>query len=189
MLRTICGRWWVLLVRGLLAMALGALTIAMPGITLLALVWLFAVFIIADGVASVFLGFRGEADGTVWWTMVFLGTLAILAGLIAGGMALFAPGLTLVTLIMVIGISAIVRGVFEIIAAIRLRKLIEDEWILGISGALSIMFGILINARPGAGIVAIGILIGAFMMTIGVLAVVLSLRLRKVGQNLASVNT
>lgn len=189
MLRTICGRWWVLFVRGLLAIALGILTIAMPGITLLALAWVFAIFLIADGVASVVLGFRGEADGTVWWTMVFVGALAILAGLIASGMALFAPGLTLVTLVMVIGISAIVRGIFEIIAAIRLRKLIEDEWLLGLSGALSIMFGILIIARPGAGVVAIGILIGAFMITLGILAVVLSFRLRKLGQNLAAVNT
>jgi uncharacterized membrane protein HdeD (DUF308 family) len=189
MLRTICGRWWVLLLRGIFAIALGILTFAMPGITLLALVWLFAVFIIADGIASVVLGFRGEADGTVWWTMVLLGALAIVAGLVASGMALFQPGLTLVTLVIVIGVSAILRGIFEIVAAIRLRKMIEDEWLLGLSGLLSIMFGILINARPGAGVVAIGFLIGAFMMTLGILAVVLSLRLRKVGSNLAVATT
>jgi uncharacterized membrane protein HdeD (DUF308 family) len=186
MLQTICDRWWVLLIRGLCAIALGVLMIAMPGVTLPSLVWLFAIFIIADGVASVILGFRGEADGTVWWTMVFLGALAILAGLVASGMALTQPVLTAITVALVIGISAIVRGVFEIVAAIRLRKLIEDEWVLALSGLLSIMFGILIVARPDAGVIAIGILIGAFMLTLGVLAVVLSLRLRKVGQELTA---
>jgi uncharacterized membrane protein HdeD (DUF308 family) len=189
MLQTICGRWWVLLLRGLCAIALGVLMFVMPGITLLALVWMFAIFIIADGVASVVIGFRGEADGTVWWTMVFLGALAIVAGLVASGMALFHPGLTLVTLVIVIGISAIARGIVEIIAAIRLRKLIDDEWLLALSGLMSIMFGILINARPGAGVVAIGFLIGAFMMTLGILAVVLSFRLRKVGRKLAAAGT
>jgi uncharacterized membrane protein HdeD (DUF308 family) len=189
MLRTICGRWWVLLLRGLCAILLGILTFAMPGITLLALVWLFAIFIIADGVASVVLGFRGEADGTVWWTMVFLGALAILAGLVASVMAVTQPVMTIVTVVMVIGISAIVRGAFEIIAAIRLRKLIEDEWLLGLSGLLSVMFGILIIARPGAGAVAVGILIGAFMITLGLLAVVLSFRLRKLGRDLAAIGT
>jgi uncharacterized membrane protein HdeD (DUF308 family) len=159
---------------------------AIPAFTLPALVWMFAIFIVADGVASVFLGFRGEADGTVWWTMVFLGALAILAGLVAGMMALTQPVLTALTVVMVIGISAIVRGVFEIIAAIRLRKLIDEEWLLGISGLLSIMFGILIIARPAAGALAISFLLGAFMMTLGILAVLLSFRLRKVGRNLAA---
>jgi uncharacterized membrane protein HdeD (DUF308 family) len=186
MLRTICDRWWVLLLRGLCAIALGIMTFAMPGVTLLSLVWLFAIFIIADGVASIALGFRGEADGTVWWTMVFLGALAILAGLIASGMALFQPTLTLVTMVIVIGVSAIVRGVFEIIAAIRLRKLIDDEWLLALSGLMSIVFGVLINARPGAGVIAIGFLIGALMITLGILAVVLSFRLRKVGRKLTA---
>jgi uncharacterized membrane protein HdeD (DUF308 family) len=189
MLQTICGRWWVLLLRGLCAMALGVLMFAIPEFTLPALVWMFAIFIIADGVASVILGFRGEADGTIWWTMVFVGALAILAGLIASAMALTQPVLTAVTVVMVIGISAIIRGVFEIVAAIRLRKLIEDEWLLGISGLFSIMFGILIIARPAAGALAISFLLGAFMMTLGIVAVVLSLRLRKVGQNLAALGT
>lgn len=179
MLSIVCSRWWILLIRGLFAIAIGILAMAWPALTLLALVWMFAVFIVADGVASVALGIRGEADGTVWWTMVVLGAFAILAGIVASAMALTMPGLTLVTLVMVIAASAIARGVFEIIAAIRLRKLIEDEWLLGLSGLLSILFGILIFARPGAGVAAIGILIGAFMLALGILAVALSLRLRK----------
>ena len=73
---------------------------------------------------------------------------------------------------------------FEIAAAISLRKLIDDEWVLGLSGLLSIMFGVLLLARPGAGLVAVGMLIGAFMITVGILAVALSLRLRKISNRL-----
>jgi uncharacterized membrane protein HdeD (DUF308 family) len=185
MLNVICRRWWILLLRGLCAIALGILAIAMPDITLVALVWVFGAFTMADGVAGVALGIRGEPDGTVWWTMVWLGALAILAGLTVGVMALAWPAMTLLVLAIVIGASAVARGVFEIVAAISLRKLIDDEWVLGLSGLLSILFGVLILARPGT-VAVVGILIGAFMLTIGILAVVLSLRLRKVQHNLAA---
>jgi uncharacterized membrane protein HdeD (DUF308 family) len=172
-------------VRGLCAVALGIIAIAVPQITLLSLAWLFGAYMLADGIASVALGIRGEADGTVWWTMVWLGVLAILAGMSVGIMALAAPGQLLAILAIAIGASAITRGVLEIAAAISLRKVLDDEWVLGLSGLLSIIFGILVMARPGAGLAAVGILIGAFLLTIGVMAIALSLRLRKVQRHLA----
>jgi uncharacterized membrane protein HdeD (DUF308 family) len=182
MLSTVCKRWWVLLARGLAAIALGICAIAWPGITLLTLVLLFAIFSIIDGIAAIILGFRGEADGTVWWTMVMLGLLAVAAGIIA-----FAwPGLSLLVLATIIAVSAIFRGVFEIYAAIRLRKEIDDEWILGLSGAMSIIFGALIMFRPGAGLIAIALLIGAYMMALGIFAIALALRLRMMGRSWAS---
>ena len=182
MLNAICGRWWVLLVRGICAIALGVCAIAWPGITLVTLVYVFGAFTLIDGVASILLGIRGEADGTVWWTLVLLGVLAIVAGIIA-----FAwPGLTLLVLLTIIAASAIVRGVFEIIAAIRLRKVIDDEWILGLSGLMSIIFGGLIMYRPDVGLVAIALLIGAYMVALGILAIALSLRLRRMGKSLSA---
>jgi uncharacterized membrane protein HdeD (DUF308 family) len=174
MLTTVCKRWWVLMVRGLAAIALGVCAIVFPGVTLVWLVIMFGIFSIVDGVAALVLGFRGEADGTVWWTMVVLGLLAIAAGIVA-----FAwPGLTLLILATIVAISAILRGAFEIFAAITLRKELEDEWILGLSGAMSVIFGALIMFRPGAGLIAITLLIGAYMLALGVFAIALSLRLR-----------
>ncbi|HEX4414180.1 MAG TPA: DUF308 domain-containing protein [Lacipirellulaceae bacterium] len=174
MLTTVCKRWWVLMVRGIAAILFGICAIAWPGITLLYLVILFGIFSIVDGIAALILGFRGEADGTVWWTMVTLGVLAI-----AAGIAAFAwPGETLLILATIIAISAIVRGAFEIFAAITLRKELEDEWILGLSGAMSVIFGALIMFRPGAGLIALTLLIGAYMLALGVFAIALSLRLR-----------
>ncbi len=182
MLPIICRRWWVLLLRGLAAIALGITAIAWPGITLVSLVWVFAVFSLADGIAGVVLGMRGEPDGTIWWTMIILGVLAMAAGILA-----FAwPGLTALVLLVIIAWSAIIRGVFEVAAAISLRKQIDDEWVLVLSGVLSIAFGALLLARPGAGALAMVLLIGAYMMALGVMAVALSLRLRKLQHKLAA---
>ncbi len=180
MLDVICRRWWVMMLRGLAAIALGVIAMAMPGMTLLFLVSLFAVFSIIDGVFGIVLGFRGEADGTVWWTMVLLGLLSLAAGIVA----IAWPGLTIWVLATIIAASAIVRGAFEIYAAIRLRHEIDDEWILGFSGLMSIIFGLLIMWRPGAGLIAIALLIGAYMMALGIFGVALSLRLRHVAQHL-----
>jgi uncharacterized membrane protein HdeD (DUF308 family) len=171
-----------MMLRGLAAIVIGIIAMAWPQITLVTLVVLFATFSIIDGVFGVVLGFRGEADGTVWWTMVILGLLALAAGIIA----IVYPGLTLLVLVTIIAASAIVRGAFEIYAAIRLRHEIDDEWILGFSGLMSIIFGLLIMYRPGAGLIAIALLIGAYMMALGIFGVALSLRLRMVGQHLTA---
>lgn len=182
MLFTICKRWWVLLIRGLSAIGLGICAIAMPGATLLSLVFLFGAFSIVDGIAAIILGFRGEADGTVWWTMVILGLIAIAAGIAAYAW----PGLTLLLLATIIAASAIARGVFEIYAAITLRKELDDEWILGLSGVMSVIFGLLIMFRPGAGLIALTLLIGAYMLALGIFAIALALRLRMMGRNWAN---
>ena len=170
------------MVRGLAAIALGICAMVLPEVTLFALVFLFGTFTIIDGIAAILLGFRGEADGTVWWTMVILGLLAI-----AAGIAAFAwPDLTLLVLATIIAVSAIVRGTFEIYAAIALRKELDDEWILGLSGAMSVIFGALIMFRPGAGLIAITLLIGAYMLALGVFAIALALRLRMMGRKWAN---
>jgi uncharacterized membrane protein HdeD (DUF308 family) len=107
--------------------------------------------------------------------MILLGALAIIAGIIA-----FAwPGLTLLVFLAIIAASAIVRGVLEIVAAIRLRKEMKGEWLLALSGALSIVFGGLLIYRPDVGLVALALLFGAYTIALGLLAVALSLRLRQ----------
>jgi uncharacterized membrane protein HdeD (DUF308 family) len=181
MLAVVSRKWWVLLLRGLAFIALGVIAMMWPGIPLSALVVLFVVFSFIDGVGGVVLGLRGEPDGTVWWTMIFLGVLALATAIIA----IAWPGLTLLILLSIIASFAIVRGVFEIIAAVKLRKVIDDEWVLGLSGAASILFGVMLFARPGAGLLVIAILIGAYMIAMGVLAVALSLRLRRLQHKLS----
>lgn len=182
MLPIITRRWWVLLLRGVAAIVAGIIAVALPAPTLVSLMWVFGIFAIADGVASVVLGMRGEADGTVWWTMIILGVLAIAAGILA-----FAwPGMTALVLLSIIAAASILRGVFEIIIAIKLRKHIDDEWIIALSGLLSIAVGIVLIAKPGAGMVAIVLLIGVYMMALGAMFIALSLRLRKIQHKLAA---
>jgi uncharacterized membrane protein HdeD (DUF308 family) len=182
MLRTMCGRWWVLLLRGLCAIGLGIMAIVWPGVTLVSMVFAFGIFAVIDGVLAIILGFKGEEDGTVWWTLVVMGVLAVLAGVIA----FVQPGIALAMFLALVAAYAIVRGIFEIIAAIRLRKEIDDEWLLAISGIASLVFGGLILYRPQEGLIAIAILLGAFLLAIGVLAVALSLRLRRLQHKLAA---
>lgn len=182
MLTTVCKRWWVLMVRGIAAVILGICAIAWPAIVPATLVALFAIFSIVDGIAAIILGFRGEADGTVWWTMVIVGLVALSAGITA----IAWPGLTLLVLVTIVAVSALVRGLFEIYAAIALRKELDDEWILGLSGVMSAIFGALILYNPTAGLLAIAFLIGAYMLAIGIFAIALSLRLRMLGRNWAN---
>jgi uncharacterized membrane protein HdeD (DUF308 family) len=166
--------WWMLLAKGLLALVAGVLTIVWPGITLLTLVLLFGAAALADGVAALVLGIGGGWAGRPWWEMVVLG----LIGLAAGVGTLLWPGVTALTLLALIACWAIARGLIEIAAAIALRKEIEGEWMLVLSGILSVAFGLLLFARPGAGALAVATIIGFYLIVVGVLATTLALRLR-----------
>jgi len=175
LLRELSKHWWLLLLRGIAAIAFGVLAFIWPGLTLLTLVILYGVFAIIDGVLALAAVFgRTGPDVPKWW-LVLTGILGIGAGLIA----LFWPGITALVLIIFIGAWAIVRGIMEIIAAIQLRKEIEGEWLLILAGVLSVLFGLGVLLYPGAGAVALAWLIGIYAIVIGVVMVMLAIRLRK----------
>jgi uncharacterized membrane protein HdeD (DUF308 family) len=174
MLDLLARRWWVVLIRGLAAILLGVLAVLMPAVTLVSVIFVFGAFTVGDGLMALIMGFSTHHNGRVWWEMVLLGVLAIIAGAVAA----LLPGLTALVLVYVIAISALVRGVFEIAAAIQLRKVIDDEWILILAGVVSLLFGGILLIRPGEGAIAMVILIGAYMIALGAMIVALSLRLR-----------
>jgi uncharacterized membrane protein HdeD (DUF308 family) len=153
----------------------GVLAIVWPGITLLTLVIVYGVVALIDGIAGIALGIRGGVNGRTWWEMILLGLL----GVIAGAVAFLWPGLTAVVLLVVIALWAIIRGILEIIGAIALRKIIQGEWLLILSGVLSIGFGVLLLLQPAAGALAVMWLIGIYMIAFGVTTIALSLRLRR----------
>jgi uncharacterized membrane protein HdeD (DUF308 family) len=175
MLSTIMQRWWILLLRGISATVFGVLAIVWPGITLLTLVIIYGAVALIDGIAGIALGVRGGVDGRTWWGMILLGLL----GVIAGAVTFVWPGLTAVVLLVIIALWAIVRGVLEIIGAITLRKIIQGEWLLILSGVLSIGFGVLLLLQPAAGALAVMWLIGIYMIAFGITTIALSLRLRR----------
>lgn len=166
--------WWLVLLRGLAAIAFGVLAFAWPGLTLFTLVVLYAVYALLDGLFSVVAAIRGGGLTPRWW-LALVGVVGLAAGLIA----LIWPQITALVLVILIGSAAIVRGVFEVIGAIQLRKVIRNEWLLILSGTLSVLFGFALIVAPGAGAVALVWFIGAWAVALGVLMVGLALRLRR----------
>jgi len=166
--------WWLIALRGVIAVLFGVLAWIWPGITLLALVVLWGVYSFADGVLSLVTAFRWRDSGKPLWALIVVG----LAGIAAGVIAFLWPQITALVLLMFIAAWAIVIGIFQIVTAIRIRKEIDNEWLLGLSGAISLIFGILMVASPGAGAIAVVWLIGVYAVFFGVLLIGLSLRLK-----------
>jgi uncharacterized membrane protein HdeD (DUF308 family) len=183
MLGSIVRNWWIVLVRGIFAVSFGILAFAWPRITLASLVVLFGIYAIIDGVSSIAVGIARGAGGTPWWQMVPVGIVSVIAGVLT----LLWPGVTAVVLLVVIAAWLILGGIVEIYAAIRLRALIENEWLLILSGAFSILFGTILIARPGAGALAVLLIIGSCAIVLGLLAVALAFRLRSLKTHLADV--
>src|SRR5574338_943699 len=129
MLAFMARNWWVLLILGLLAVAFGVLAFLWPGLTLAVLVLLFGAYALLDGVASIIIGLtgRGAQDNRLW---LMLGGVF---GVLVGVLTFVWPGITALALIYFIAAWAIVTGVFSIVAAVQLRKEIDNEWLLGIS--------------------------------------------------------
>lgn len=175
MLANILSRsWWMILIRALIAILFGIMIFVQPGISLVSLVWAFGVLVLADGIANVAIAIQGRNEHDDWW--VFL--LGGLAGVIVGLLSLFNPGVTAMILLFYIAIWAIVTGFLQIGAAIRLRKEIEGELWLGLGGLASVVFGMLLVARPGDGALAVLSLIGAYAILFGVTLLFLALRVR-----------
>ena len=170
--------WWAIALRGVAAIIFGLLTFVMPGITLAVLVLLFGAYAIVDGIFTLVAVARGQAVARAEprWVLVLEGVVSIAAGLVA----FLWPGLTALALVYLIAAWAIVTGVLEIVAAVRLRRQIDNEWWLGLSGALSVVFGVLLMAAPGAGALAMVFWIGAYAILFGALLVGLAFRLRSV---------
>ena len=172
MLALIARNWWIVFLRGLFAVLFGVLAFAWPGITLASLIMVFAFYAIFDGISALAIGI--SAGGTAWWQMIVIGLLSI-----AAGIATFTwPALTALTLLMLIAAWSIVRGIVEIMAAIRLRGVIPHEWTLILGGLFSILFGIIVAVAPGAGALAVLWIIGTYAIVFGVLAISLSVKLK-----------
>jgi uncharacterized membrane protein HdeD (DUF308 family) len=167
--------WWMLALRGLAAIVFGVLAFVWPDITLFALVLLFGAYMLVDGIFAIVAAVRAAGREARWWLLLIEGVLGVLAGLVAA----FWPGLTALALLYFIAAWAIVTGILEIVAAIRLRREIEGEWALGLSGVLSVLFGVLLAVIPApAGLLSLVWLIGAYALAFGVLLLVLAFRVR-----------
>lgn len=161
--------WWVLLIRGILAVLFAVMAFTLPGLTLVTLVLLYGVYALADGLTALWVGGSSRA-----WSLVLAGVLGVIVGICT----FIFPGITAIALLYLIAAWAIVRGIFEIMTAIQLRKEIRNEWALVIGGIISIIFGAVLFANPAAGALAMVWVIGAYALIFGLMMIVLAFRLR-----------
>lgn len=176
LLSSLADYWWLLLLRGVAAIAFGVLAFFWPGLTLVALTLVWGAYALADGILALWaaIAARGGETGTRWW-LALGGVVSILAGLIA----FFYTGMTALILLMFIAAWAIIIGAILIWGAIELRKVLDDAWLLGLNGVLAIAFGVLLFAQPGAGALALVWMIAWFAIAFGILQIVLAFRLKR----------
>jgi uncharacterized membrane protein HdeD (DUF308 family) len=167
--------WWVLALRGAAALLFGILALAWPGVTLLFLVALFAAYAIVSGGVALVGAIRNRGDRG-WWLVLLLGLVSLAAGVLA----IFYPAITALALVLLMGANAVVSGVLEMALAVRLRREIEGrgEWLLGIAGFVSILFGVFVLVFPGPGALALVWLVALHAITIGILFLIAAFRLR-----------
>jgi uncharacterized membrane protein HdeD (DUF308 family) len=177
---TLSRSWWVLLLRGIVAILFGVLTFMQPGISLATLVLLFGAFAFADGVLGSWTAISHRKDTEHWWVLLLEGLL----GIGVGALTVFNPAVTALVLLFYIAIWAIATGVLEIVIAIRLRQEIEGEWTLVLAGLASVAFGVLMMASPGPGALAVLWLIGSYAIAFGLLIVLLAFKVRGVAKKI-----
>ena len=172
---TLLRHWWLLALRGTVAILFGVLALIWPALTLVSLAALFAAFALVGGAVWSFAAVGNRRGDRQWWFMLVLG----LVSMVAGALAMLYPGLSVLVLVLLIGANALVTGIIDAVVAIRIRKFIKGEWLLMLGAIASIVFGLVVLMFPlGAGALALAWLIGMYAIVIGVLHVLLSLRVR-----------
>ena len=175
MLATMAKNWWLIAIRGIAAIGFGVLAFIWPGITLLVLVYLFAAYALIDGISAIAAIVRGDRDARRnGWAIGLLG----IAGIVAAIGTVIWPEITALTLLYLVAAWAIISGIFQIAAAIRLRKEIEGELLMALGGVASIAFGVLLIVFPGTGLLTLVWLIAAWSIVSGVILLALAWRLR-----------
>ncbi|MEN5147007.1 HdeD family acid-resistance protein [Brevundimonas diminuta] len=166
--------WWLLLLRGVAAVAFGVLTFIWPQISLLTLIMVYGIYAFGDGILALVAAIRGGGMVPRWW-LALAGVISILTAIVV-----FAwPDLTALVLVYMIGFWSILRGALEIIGAIRLRNEISNEWSLGAAGLLSVIFGLILVFMPGAGAIGLLWLIATWAVLFGLLLIWVAFRLKK----------
>jgi uncharacterized membrane protein HdeD (DUF308 family) len=175
--------WWLVALRGVLAVVFGILALVWPESMKLALVLLFGAFALTDGSLAVVVGIALSRYFERWWALLLEG----LTGIVIGVLTFLWPNVTGLFLLYLIAAWAVITGIFEIVAAIQFRKVISGEWAMILSGLMSALFGILLFVFPAAGAVSLVWLIGVYAIAFGIMALIFAFRLRRLWHNLRTV--
>lgn len=170
--------WWTLAIRGLVAVFFGLAALLWPGLTLFILVIFFGAYVLIDGVVAMITSFQGRGNFRQWWVLLLEG----LAGIVAGVLTFVWPAITALALLYLIAGWAIVTGVLEIAAAFSGRMQVAHEWTLAFAGALSVLLGVLLAVRPGAGLLSLVWVIGIYAIVFGVLLIIRAFEFRRTSE-------
>jgi uncharacterized membrane protein HdeD (DUF308 family) len=168
------GNWWALALRGGAALLLSIVAFTLPGVTLAAIVLIFGVYAITDGIFTIVAAVRGLRRHERWGAMLAQG----IAGVAAGVIAILWPAIGALALTYLVAGWALVTGALEIAAAVKLRKVVKGEWLLILSGLLSIILAVLLAIFPGVGMVVLAWWLGAYAFAYGVIGLALAMRVR-----------
>ena len=176
MLGLVARDWWVFAIRGIAAIVFGILAFVWPETTLTVLVILFGAYVFVDGIALLVALARGDTLARHAWSVGIMGVLGIVAGVIT----FVAPGVTALSLLYVVAFWSIAMGTFQVIAAIALRRELDGEFWMALGGVVSIVFGVLLIAFPGEGLISLVWLVGIWSIVFGGSSLGLAYRLHEI---------
>jgi uncharacterized membrane protein HdeD (DUF308 family) len=166
--------WWLMGIRGILAVLFGLAAIVWPRLTLFVLVILFGAYALVNGVIAVIVSLQESRNFRHWWVLLLEG----LAGIAVGVLTFIWPAITALALLYLIAAWAIVTGVFEIAAAFSGWLPLAMEWTLALAGVLSVLFGVLLAILPGVGLLSLVWLIGLYAIVFGVVLIIRAIQFR-----------
>jgi uncharacterized membrane protein HdeD (DUF308 family) len=174
MIEPLARNWWVLALRGVVAIVFAVAAIVVPGTALVALILLFAAYLLLDGVLAIIAGFRAAERHERWFALLAEGVLGIIAALFIAAF----PEVSLLLFVEVAAIWGILSGIALLVAAMRLYRH-QGEWVMAAAGVLSVVWGVLVLLRPMAGVVIWAWWIGAYALLFGAMMLALAFRLRR----------
>ncbi len=166
--------WWALALRGLVAVLFGLAALFLPGLVFEVLLLLFGAYALIDGILAIVAAFGSPERDIRRPLLLIEGVIGILFGIVT----LFWPGLTALALLYVVAFWAIFTGIARIVMAITLRREIDNEWSIALSGVLSVILGIVLILLPGAGLLTYTWLIGLLALALGIALIVYAFRVR-----------
>ena len=170
---TMTQKWWALALLGLCALIFGILALTWPGITVIVLAIIFGAFVLVSGIFSL-VAAVGPMEAGQRVLLILLGLL----GIVVGAIVLLWPGIGDLILLLLIALWALVAGVLQLIAAFRQKGRASEKWLLGLTGALAVILGVLLLSFPMAGVLALILIIGIFAILIGISLFVLAFTVR-----------
>src|SRR5260370_161252 len=177
MVEAMTRNWGAIALRGVIAVLFGVIAIVWPGPTVGVLVILLAAFALVEGVANIAAGVRGREG----WAIAE-GVISVVVGIVI----VIWPAITALVLLYIVATWAIITGIVRIVAAIQLRRVVRNEWLLLGSGLASVIFGVIAAVFPGAGILALIWLLGAWLIVFGVFLIALAVQLRQLAHGLST---